>query len=117
MCIRDSTYTDLTADPARLQQVLSQLVPFHGSVRVAGWQDLARRGAFETLAAELVAQHYDRRYAKSRAARTAPTLLDVSLEDLSDAALETAAAAVLNALSSRPKADAENATHTGLPQV
>lgn len=60
-------YPDLLADPATLDARLAGLVPFHGRDRVDAWKAMAAAGAFEPLAAELMAVHYDPRYARQRA--------------------------------------------------
>ena len=59
-------YADLVEDRAALADRLGALVPYHGHDTVAAWTALAGRGAFQELAAALMAAHYDPRYAKSR---------------------------------------------------
>ncbi|PKP85375.1 MAG: tRNA 2-selenouridine(34) synthase MnmH [Alphaproteobacteria bacterium HGW-Alphaproteobacteria-2] len=59
-------YPDLLADAAALDARLGGLVPFHGHDRVEAWKAMAAAGAFEPLAAELMAAHYDPRYARQR---------------------------------------------------
>lgn len=60
-------YPDLLADAAALDDRLAGLVAFHGHARVEEWQAMAAAGAYEPLAAELMATHYDPRYARQRA--------------------------------------------------
>lgn len=84
-------YADMVADPAALRATLGRLVPFHGHERIAGWQDLARRGAFEDLAADLMRHHYDPRYLKSRAGRGVEPVRTLALDDLSADHLKRAA--------------------------
>ncbi|RBI86544.1 tRNA 2-selenouridine(34) synthase MnmH [Rhodosalinus halophilus] len=74
-------YADLTADRAALLAVLEKLAPYHGHAQVEAWQALARAGAFAALAEELIAAHYDPRYAKS-ARRRAPPRAVARLEQL-----------------------------------
>ncbi|MFZ1468616.1 MAG: tRNA 2-selenouridine(34) synthase MnmH [Paracoccaceae bacterium] len=60
-------YADLTADPARLVQVVDQLRGAHSHEMIAEWQAMAGAGAFADLAAGLMQRHYDPRYEKHRA--------------------------------------------------
>ena len=66
-------YVDLTADPALLMGVIERLRPYHARDAIARWQALAAAGDFIGLAGELMAQHYDPRYARARARQTVPT--------------------------------------------
>jgi len=83
-------YGDLVADGARLAQVIGQLRPVHSAEVIARWQAQAAAGAFEALADDLMAQHYDPRYGKHRA-RMAVPLHEVAAQDLSPDALEAVA--------------------------
>jgi tRNA 2-selenouridine synthase len=60
-------YADIIADPARLNHIIGLLRPLHPATRIAEWHALAAAGAFTALAADLMAHHYDPRYAKHRA--------------------------------------------------
>jgi len=97
-------YSDLIADAAALQDTLAKLVAFHGREHVAAWQMMAQNNAFEDLAGELMAKHYDNRYAKSRAGKGDGTLADFALTSMDDADLNRVAkevADVVNAETSR----------------
>lgn len=59
-------YADLLEDRSALIETLARLVPHQGRERIARWQELAREGAFATLAEELMEHHYDPRYARAR---------------------------------------------------
>jgi tRNA 2-selenouridine synthase len=59
-------YADMVQDSARLAGVIDRLRPAHAATVIAEWQAMAAAGAHEPLAAALMAQHYDPRYAKSR---------------------------------------------------
>ena len=74
-------YADLVTDPARLDAVLQRLRPLHPADVIAQWRSLADTGAFPALAAGLMQQHYDPRYAKHRA-RTAPPLTELTAQSL-----------------------------------
>lgn len=65
-------YHDVTADPVRLRQTIDRLRPYHPAERIADWQDQAARGDFATLAAGLMAHHYDPRYGRHRARMQVP---------------------------------------------
>ncbi|MGC9417744.1 MAG: tRNA 2-selenouridine(34) synthase MnmH [Rhodovulum sp.] len=60
-------YRDVTDDPARLLATIEALAPQHPRERIEHWRALAGAGEFEALAAGLMADHYDPRYARQRA--------------------------------------------------
>ncbi|MFN6952452.1 MAG: tRNA 2-selenouridine(34) synthase MnmH [Albidovulum sp.] len=60
-------YADLTEDRARLAAVIESLRPLHPADVIERWHNLAAKGDFVSLAAELMVRHYDPRYAKHRA--------------------------------------------------
>jgi len=84
-------YADLTQDRTQLAELINRLRPYHASVVITEWQDHARSGAWERLAAGLITHHYDPRYSKS-AASTEDAAHQVTLDDLEDATLVRAAA-------------------------
>lgn len=86
------SYPDMIEDIEKLEETISRLIPYHGHAQVRAWQALARTGDFRTLAAQLVTQHYDPRYAKQP---TGATTEDLALPDLSDATLQAAAARII----------------------
>ncbi len=59
-------YDDALANPERLGAVLAALVPYHGVEKVNHWRQLYQGGALDDLAAELIEQHYDPRYSRTR---------------------------------------------------
>ncbi|MDJ0825391.1 MAG: tRNA 2-selenouridine(34) synthase MnmH [Rhodobacter sp.] len=81
-------YADLTADAAALAATLDELIPYHGRARVAEWQALAASGAVVELAATLMADHYDPRYAKARTRIGAQRVAEVAAHDLTPADLD-----------------------------
>ncbi|MCB6179603.1 tRNA 2-selenouridine(34) synthase MnmH [Rhodobacter sp. Har01] len=91
-------YRDVTEDRARLSAVLEQLRGVHGAEVIEGWLGLAAEGAFEALAGDLMARHYDPRYEKHRA-RMGGAGVEVEAGGLSEADLaglaERVAAAVV----------------------
>lgn len=80
-------YADVTTDPVALSSIIESLVPLQGAARVAHWQTLAKEGAFEPLAADLIAAHYDPRYAKSRGRHAAGAVTEVPLCALDETGL------------------------------
>jgi tRNA 2-selenouridine synthase len=77
-----TAYADLTEDPARLARLIDQLRGYHASQIIAGWQELAQTGQFQSLAAELMTAHYDPRYLKSQArAEQAPEQIAIEALD------------------------------------
>jgi len=61
-------YADLAADPAGLARRLDKLRPLLGHEIVAEWHRLSGEGAYVALAHGLIERHYDRAYARARAA-------------------------------------------------
>ena len=79
-------YADLTADPARLADIISRLRPLHAAERIEHWLALAAAGDFAPLAEDLMAAHYDPRYARHRA-RMAPPMAEIAAPSLAPEAL------------------------------
>ncbi|MDJ0627008.1 MAG: tRNA 2-selenouridine(34) synthase MnmH [Rhodobacter sp.] len=94
-----AAYADVTADPVLLRDRLAQLTPYHGRAQVALWQAQAAAGEHVALAGELMAAHYDPRYAKARARPEIRYLADVAVADLAKPDLERAADRVVSVLS------------------
>ena len=100
-------YADVAEDADRLARLIDKLRPYQPADRIEAWHALAGEGAHEALAAALMAHHYDPRYAK-QAGRGAAPARTVPLHDLSEDALNEAAARV---------AAAVRATHPLLPRT
>ncbi|WP_334194918.1 tRNA 2-selenouridine(34) synthase MnmH [Pararhodobacter sp.] len=83
-------YGDVTADPAELSARIAALGPFHARETIHEWQALAEGGDFAPLAARLMQEHYDPRYAKTRL-RQAPAVQTLVTDRLDDAAQEVLA--------------------------
>ena len=64
-----AAYGDVVEDKARLADTLQRLGRYQSGETIKRWQALAVAGELETLASELMVQHYDTRYSKARAAR------------------------------------------------
>ena len=91
-------YADLAAASEVLAARLAGLIPLQGRDRVGRWQALARDGAVEVLAADLIEAHYDPRYAKSRAREGGAVLGRVRAERLDAARLERLAREIASLL-------------------
>lgn len=76
-------YTDVIEDPARLSDILEQLVAYHGRAQVDLWHGLAHEGDMQALAAGLIDTHYDPRYRRITR-KDAPQPTRIALPDLSD---------------------------------
>jgi tRNA 2-selenouridine synthase len=59
-------YADVTADPRELAARIAALGPYQSRETIAEWQALATAGDFAPLAARLMQEHYDPRYAKTK---------------------------------------------------
>ncbi|MCU0802159.1 MAG: tRNA 2-selenouridine(34) synthase MnmH [Rhodobacteraceae bacterium] len=90
-------YADLIADPARLAATIDLLRPLHAATRIAAWHGLAAAGDFAALAEDLMAAHYDPRYARHRSRATAP-VAEIAAPALAMADIATVAKAVAAAV-------------------
>lgn len=88
-----TAYADLIADPVRLDQIIGLLRPMHPAMRIAEWQALAGTHQFAALAEQLMAHHYDPRYAKHRSKVTVP-VTSVEAASLAPADLPALAARI-----------------------
>jgi len=92
------TYADLLSDPKTLEDSLGVLARFHGHAQATQWQQMAQARQFQTLAAQLVAQHYDPGYRRSSRRANAP-LGVVEMPALDEAHLQDAANRIVQILS------------------
>lgn len=58
-------YPHFLEDPAELNHKLGFLVELHGKERINRWHEMAEKGEWDTLVAELLEQHYDPAYLRS----------------------------------------------------
>ena len=86
-------YADLTQDEVALRELLDKLRPYHSGTQIAQWQAQAQTGDWQTLAAGLIADHYDPRYAKSADLRDTP-VHRIEVSDLDDSTLARTARAL-----------------------
>ena len=83
-------YADLRRDELNFSNILDRLHPYHSAVQIDQWLTQVQTKDWQALAAGLITQHYDPRYAKS-VARNDVTIHDIELPDLSDDTLERTA--------------------------
>lgn len=60
------SYADMLSQPDKGIARLNPLRKLHGHAQVEAWEEMARSGAFETLASSLMDVHYDPLYARGR---------------------------------------------------
>jgi tRNA 2-selenouridine synthase len=84
-------YGDVVADPAALDAILARLPVRASPKRRETWRKLAAEGAFETLALELMALHYDPAYARSRKKHGRTLLAQIALGAVDSGELAAAA--------------------------
>ena len=86
-------YADLTQDKTVLAHLLDKLRPYHSRDQIDQWQMQAQTGEWPSLAAGLIAQHYDPRYAKTAALR-GEAAHHIDMPDLDDDTLARTAEAL-----------------------
>ena len=80
-------YADMTADPTALKTTIGKLRRLQSAETVERWQGMVDSNDLVALAAELMQQHYDPRYGKSRERLETPLLGEIAVGDLAPAAL------------------------------
>ncbi len=95
-------YADIAAEPARLAKTIDLLKPYHAAERIATWHNLAEAGALNALAEQLVAFHYDPKYARQRARDVQPELGQLHLDGFTPEALDNAAADLIRLADQSP---------------
>jgi tRNA 2-selenouridine synthase len=84
-------YGEVTADSARLDDILMRLPDHHSRADREAWRALARNGRFVELAHALIEAHYDPGYARSARRDERPIAARVELTDLGVESRERAA--------------------------
>lgn len=67
-------YSDIVADPARLDNIIDRLQGLHSHEVLKNWRELAASGELEALAAALMQDHYDAAYSRQRARHDVKTV-------------------------------------------
>jgi len=88
-------YADVAADLGLLLERIGRLKPYQPSTRLDEWRELARSGALETLAAELMAHHYDPTYSRQRRRGDWTEIGTIRLGEINEDELARAAREVL----------------------
>lgn len=90
-------YQHFLDDPESLIEKLQVLLPFHGHQQLDTWNTLIRAREFETLVRDLLTLHYDPSYLRSTGKHFSrlDAAQKVGLDDLSEAALNRVAHALL----------------------
>ncbi|MBV0912391.1 tRNA 2-selenouridine(34) synthase MnmH [Anianabacter salinae] len=91
-------YADVIEDRAALTDTLAQLIPHQGREVVEGWQAMVADGRFEPLAADLMARHYDPRYAAWRSGKSLKLLGEAEARTLDEDDLDRVAGDLLRCL-------------------
>lgn len=91
-------YADITADTVALKQTIGYLRRLQGAEQVARWREMVDAGELVALAGELMQQHYDPRYAKSRARIDAKLLGEINTDSLSADTLDNIACQIIRLL-------------------
>lgn len=86
-----TAYQDIVRDREGLVAAIDRLKPFHGKERIERWLEMAGRREFEALAAELMQEHYDPLYDRSRKRRSDEPLAELRLQNLNDDGITDAA--------------------------
>ena len=97
-----SAYHDIIEDKARLEETLERLPGRHGRKRLAEWLELARAGSFEALAEDLMRDHYDPAYQRSRREDSHRCLGVIEVDDLSPRGQRSAADAIARLVEAEP---------------
>lgn len=92
------TYADIARDRSALAEVIGKMRRLHAHEVIDRWIRRAESGEIEALADELMEQHYDPRYAKSRARYLDRHIAEVRVESLAPDALDGVAERVSTAL-------------------
>ncbi|MEO0982142.1 MAG: tRNA 2-selenouridine(34) synthase MnmH [Pseudomonadota bacterium] len=86
-----SAYSDLIADPQRIETQIARLRPYHSREEIAGWIEYARTSDHAALAEALIRSHYDPAYARHRRKAGRASATRIELSDLSARSQEEAA--------------------------
>jgi tRNA 2-selenouridine synthase len=81
-------YSDEIADCEDFSRRLDRLIQLRGREQVEAWQSALRAGDFDQVATEMIEQHYDPSYEKTRARKGGQVLANCGAERLDDAGLD-----------------------------
>jgi len=89
-----TAYQDIAQDVQAIMDALGRLAPFHSKDAIETWRDMAQSKDLTALAASLMRDHYDPLYSRSRKRRERDPIASITLTDLSNDALDRAAAKI-----------------------
>ncbi len=87
-------YADIGTDADAVESALGRLPPHHSRETISAWKALARSGDTRSLAAALIAEHYDPAYRRQSARRERPSLGRIEMAGVSDSDLDQAVRAL-----------------------
>lgn len=90
-------YGDIIETPGAVAAAIDKLRPFHPKARIEEWLAMAEAGDNKPLAAELMRDHYDALYDRSRQRRKGAPIAELQLDRLDEAEIDRAARAVIDA--------------------
>jgi tRNA 2-selenouridine synthase len=93
-----SVYSEITRNPAALEDILARVPDRPGRKRLAEWREMAAAGEFEALALALIELHYDPSYRRAGKKDDRPVLAAFDLPDVMPASLVQAADAIADAI-------------------
>lgn len=96
-------YSELISAPAALAASIEKLRPFHAKEKIEGWQSLAAAGQYQALATELVRDHYDPLYDRSRRQEAGTPIARIHAGSLSDSDIDAAASQIASVIRGRSK--------------
>lgn len=88
-------YGDIIANPERILQSIDALRKFHAKTIISEWREMVASGAYEQLALELIRDHYDAMYKRSRQRRAGKRLQSIRLDALDEADIAAAASTLI----------------------
>jgi tRNA 2-selenouridine synthase len=89
-----SVYSEITRDPAALEDILARVPDRPGRKRLAEWRELAAADRFEALAQALIELHYDPSYRRAGKKDERPVIAAFELSEVTPASLVRAADAI-----------------------
>jgi tRNA 2-selenouridine synthase len=93
-----SIYSEITRDPAALEDILARVPDRPGRKRLGEWREMAAAGDFEALALALIELHYDPSYRRAGKRDARPVIASFELADVTPASLVRAADAIAQSM-------------------
>ncbi|MHA7871587.1 MAG: tRNA 2-selenouridine(34) synthase MnmH [Hyphococcus sp.] len=103
------TYANFAACNDNLHDALNRLSRYHSKEQISEWRSMADARQLQALAISLIEAHYDPRYERARKRRRAKPLACLSLADIKQPSLHSAAREICSVL----EAQAPDRLHSG----